>query len=755
MELYYIVIGILIILAILDLVVGVSNDAVNFLNSAIGSRVASFRTILIVASVGILIGSGFSAGMMQVARSGIFNPGFFNFEQVIVVFAAVMITDVLLLDIYNSLGLPTSTTVSLVFELLGASFVVSLIHMAQQDMPLSELANAINYSSALTIVSSIFLSVGLAFVAGSILQFFFRVTFSFRLKRSVQRFGAVFSGLALTVIVYFLLIKGAEGSALISKETGSWITANTKVLMLVTFLSVTFILFLLQQFKIVNPLKVVVLAGTFALAMAFAGNDLVNFIGVSVGALVAFQAWLQSGVAADAFNMQILATKVGTPTWFLMVSGIIMIITLWTNAKSRKVTETEVSLGRQDEGDENFTPNFISRALVGGSLLMSRGVSVLVPNSMRQFVQRRMRPLKPSKKRQKKSFDLLRAAVNLLVASALIAYGTSQHLPLSTTFVTFMVAMGSSLADRAWGLESAVYRVAGVVTVIGSWFVTALVAFLSAGVMAAIFYFTGQVGIIVLFVIAVGLLIKSHILFQKKTEQENVELPREDRKTVNDFLKDSARYAVRNLKSVSTILDHSLHLLLNPQAQDKNEIQREHTRLKTFNQKINSRILRVVRSLGSANLPVGRFNLSLFDYTQDMAQSIELIYTSILHHRQNLHGLPKGKLRDDIQSLREALQPYFRSVRKYIRKPSVDGLAALKEQHQKLEKQMNQVLDQHVVSLQSGEVSSRLALLQTKVLLETQDLIENAYRIATLHQSLVIHPQPTSSAVTNPNAQPA
>lgn len=366
-----------------------------------------------------------------------------------------------------------------------------------------------------------------------------------------------------------------------------------------------------------------------------------------------------------------------------------------------------------------------------------------------------MRPLKPSKKRRKKSFDLLRAAVNLLVASALIAYGTSQHLPLSTTFVTFMVAMGSSLADRAWGLESAVYRVAGVVTVIGSWFVTALVAFLSAGIMAAIFYFTGQVGIIVLFAVAVGLLIKSHLLFQKKTEQENVELPREDRKTVNDFLKDSARYAVRNLKSVSTILDHSLQLFLNPQAQDKSEIQREHTRLKTFNQKINSRILRVVRSLGSANLPVGRFNLSLFDYTQDMAQSIELIYTSILRHRQNLHGLPKGKLRDDIQSLREALQPYFRSVRKYIRKPSVDGLAALKEQHQKLEKQMNQVLDQHVVSLQSGEVSSRLALLQTKVLLETQDLIENAYRIATLHQSLVIHPQPASSAITNPNAQPA
>lgn len=755
MELYYIVIGILIILAILDLVVGVSNDAVNFLNSAIGSRVASFRTILIVASVGILIGSGFSAGMMQVARSGIFSPAFFNFEQVIVIFAAVMMTDILLLDIYNSLGLPTSTTVSLVFELLGASFVVSLIHMAQQDMPLSELANAINYSSAITIVSSIFLSVGLAFVAGSILQFLFRVTFSFRLKRSVQRFGAVFSGLALTVIVYFLLIKGAEGSALISKETGSWITANTKVLMLVTFLSVTFILFLLQQFKIVNPLKVVVLAGTFALAMAFAGNDLVNFIGVSVGAFVAFQAWLQSGVAADAFNMQILATQVGTPTWFLMVSGVIMIITLWTNAKSRKVTETEVSLGRQDEGDENFSPNFISRALVGGSLLMGRGMSALVPNSLRQFVQKQMRPLKPSKKRQKKSFDLLRAAVNLLVASALIAYGTSQHLPLSTTFVTFMVAMGSSLADRAWGLESAVYRVAGVITVIGSWFVTALVAFLSAGIMAAIFYFTGQVGIIVLFAVAVGLLIKSHLLFQKKTEQENVELPREDRKTVNDFLKDSARYAVRNLKSVSTILDHSLQLFLNPQAQDKSEIQREHTRLKTFNQKINSRILRVVRSLGSANLPVGRFNLSLFDYTQDMAQSIELIYTSILRHRQNLHGLPKGKLRDDIQSLREALQPYFRSVRKYIRKPSVDGLAALKEQHQKLEKQMNQVLDQHVVSLQSGEVSSRLALLQTKVLLETQDLIENAYRIATLHQSLVIHPQPASSAITNPNAQPA
>ncbi len=735
---YYIIIGILVILALLDLIVGVANDAVNFLNSAIGSRAASFRVILIVASVGIMLGASFSAGMMQVARSGIFNPAFFSFEQVMIIFAAVMITDVLLLDMYNSLGLPTSTTVSLVFELLGASFIVSLIHMAQQDMALSELANAINYSSAITIVSSIFLSVGLAFVAGTTLQFLFRVAFSFRLKKSTERFGAVFCGLSFSMIIYFLLIKGAEGSALISNDSAEWINDHSSILILLAFLGSTTIFFALQRLNVVNPLKIVVLAGTFALAMAFAGNDLVNFIGVSVGAVTAFQAWSQSGVAAGDFNMAILATEIETPTWFLLAAGVIMIITLWKNAKARKVTETEVSLGRQDDGDESFTPNFVSRALVGGSLYMGRGLGILMPKSWSGFIERRMRPLKPGKKRKnRRSFDLLRAAVNLLVASTLIAYGTSKHLPLSTTFVTFMVAMGSSLADRAWGLDSAVYRVAGVLTVIGSWFVTALVAFASAGIMAAIFFFTGVWGIMGFFVLAIVGLVRSHVLFQRRKEEGNVALPREDRNSVHEFIRDSSVYAIKNIKSVSLILDHSLNLLVDPKTSDKVEIQRERARLKAFHQKITPRILRVVRKMGETNISAGRYNISLFDHAQDLFQSSELIYDSVVHHRKNLHAMPSGKLRQELHDLRSGVSSYLRSIRNQIRHPK-DSIA-LKSAYEQVNTQIEQVLNSHVLAIQKGEVGHRLALLQTKVLLETQDLVETVYRIALLQQTAPVH----------------
>nr|MCU0369584.1 inorganic phosphate transporter [Cyclobacteriaceae bacterium] len=460
MDFYIAVVIILMAVAVVDLIVGVSNDAVNFLNSAIGSKVAPFWVILTVASLGILMGSLFSSGMMEIARNGIFNPDYFTFDKIIIVFLAVMLTDIILLDFYNTLGLPTSTTVSLVFELLGSALVVGLLMASEKGMGFETWEQIINYSSAITIISGIFLSVFLSFIVGSIIQHIARLIFTFKLKKSLKKYGAIFSGLAITTIVYFLLIKGVKGSSLVSDDQIKWIIKNTIAILIVSVVFWSIFLQILMWWKKINPLKFVVLLGTFSLAMAFAGNDLVNFVGVPVAGLISYQQWAVSGTAASDFSMGILKQQIVTPPWLLLIGGVVMVLTLWFNAKSRKVTETEVSLGRQDEGDEKFKPNVVSRGLVGGAIWIGRKMELVMPKAWAEALSYRYQQDKiKTVTEDEASFDLIRASINLIVSSALIAYGTSQKLPLSTTFVTFMVAMGSSFADQAWGRESAVYRV--------------------------------------------------------------------------------------------------------------------------------------------------------------------------------------------------------------------------------------------------------------------------------------------------------
>jgi phosphate/sulfate permease len=512
MDFYLILIVILMAIAVVDLIVGVSNDAVNFLNSAIGSRVASFKVILLVASVGIICGSMFSSGMMEIARNGIFNPNYFTFDKIMIVFMAVMLTDIILLDFFNSLGLPTSTTVSLVFELLGAALVTGLLIAFDNGLGFEKWSEIINYSSAITIIVGIFLSVFLSFILGSVVQHIARIIFSFKLKKSLRRYGSIFSGLAITSIIYFLLIKGAKGSSFVSDAQIKWITANTLPIVLISVVVWSILIQILMWWKKINPLKGVVLLGTFSLAMAFAGNDLVNFIGVAVAGLVSFQSWAASNVPASEFTLGILNEKIVTPTWILFLGGLVMVITLWTNSKSRKVTETEVSLGRQDEGDEKFKPNVVSRMLVGSAMWIGRLAEQVVPERWSRKISIQFaKDTSGDVAADQASFDLIRASINLVVASVLIAYGTSQKLPLSTTFVTFMVAMGSSFADQAWGRESAVYRVAGVINVIAGWLVTAVVALLASGLLAFIMYYTGNAGFIALTVAAAFLLIRSHL----------------------------------------------------------------------------------------------------------------------------------------------------------------------------------------------------------------------------------------------------
>lgn len=522
MELYLGIVVILFGLAISDLVVGVSNDAVNFLNSAIGSRAAPRWFILIVASIGIVLGVTFSSGMMEVARKGIFHPQNFNMPELLVIFLAVMLTDIILLDLYNTFALPTSTTVSVVFELLGSSVAVSLIKIYQMNQDFSELINYINTAKALAIISGILLSIIVAFSIGVLVQFITRLIFTFDFKSRLKRYGAIWGGVALTAITYFIIIKGAKGASFITAETLTWIQTNTSTILLANFIFWALLLQIFLLFTQINILKLIVLIGTGALAMAFAANDLVNFIGVPLAGFAAFRLAVQSGGDISHANMSALSGKIHTETWILLIAGIIMVITLWLSKKARSVTRTEVNLGRQnDEGYERFGSSFLARTIVGMFISLFDGISKIMPSAIKQRIARRFDTsvLYRAAETNAPSFDLLRASVNLMVASTLISFATSLKLPLSTTYVTFMVAMGSSLSDRAWGRESAVYRVTGVITVVAGWFFTAVMAFFVSLVFAALIYFFRLPAIIGLVLVAAFLLLRSHRVHKIREEE--------------------------------------------------------------------------------------------------------------------------------------------------------------------------------------------------------------------------------------------
>lgn len=508
----------LFLLAIFDLSVGVSNDAVNFLNSAIGSRAASFKRVLIVASIGVFIGAAMSNGMMDIARHGIFRPEHFSFYDLICIFMAVMVTDIILLDIFNSLGMPTSTTVSMVFELLGATFVVALIKMAGGiDLGFNDLLNT---EKALSVILGIFLSVAIAFFFGTVVQFISRMIFSFNYRSNLKWKIGIFGGICATAIVYFLLIKGAKDLTFMTPEVKGWIKTHTGLIILSCFGFFTVLMQLLHICK-VNVLKVIVLMGTFSLAMAFAGNDLVNFIGVPLSGLASYQDYIANGGGdAHGFLMDSLNGPANTPIYFLIGAGVIMVVSLATSKKAKNVTKTEIGLGSQQGGDEMFGSSRISRRLVRWTLSFLNWVRGITPPRVRRWFNRRFN-VDETIMDQGASFDLIRGSVNLVLAGALIAFGTSLKLPLSTTFVTFMVAMGTSLADRAWGRESAVFRITGVISVIGGWFLTAGAAFIGAGIIVAAMHYGGHWVMFLLAALIIFLIIRSNRRFSKKNDAEN------------------------------------------------------------------------------------------------------------------------------------------------------------------------------------------------------------------------------------------
>lgn len=504
----------LFLLAVFDLSVGVSNDAVNFLSSAVGSRAASFKRIVLVAAIGVFVGAAMSNGMMDVARHGIFRPENLSFYDVIAIFMAVMVTDIILLDIFNTLGMPTSTTVSLVFELLGATFVVALFKIADPASTLS-MGELVNTEKALAVIIGIFLSVAIAFVFGTIVQFIARLIFTFEYKSRLKWKVGLFGGIACTAIVYFMLIKGIKDINVVTPEMKTWIATHSAEIIGICLVSFTILMQLLHWCK-VNVFKVVVLLGTFSLAMAFAGNDLVNFIGVPLTSLSAFQDYTVNGAGdVHGFMMNSLNGPADTPFYFLVGAGVIMVVSLATSRKARQVTQTTVGLSAQAQGDEMFGSSRIGRKLVRVSLNAISWVSDHTPQRVKRWVGKRM-DSSFTQSEEGAAFDLVRGSVNLMLAAMLIAFGTSMKLPLSTTFVTFMVAMGTSLADRAWGRESAVFRITGVISVIGGWFVTAGVAFIGAGIVVCLMHMGGVPVMIAGGIISLFLLIRSNIKFRKK-----------------------------------------------------------------------------------------------------------------------------------------------------------------------------------------------------------------------------------------------
>ena len=510
----------LFMLAVFDLLVGVSNDAVNFMNSAVGAKVANFKTIVIVAAIGVFAGAVLSNGMMDIARHGIFQPVNFSFYEIMCILLAVMVTDVVLLDVFNTLGLPTSTTVSMVFELLGGTFILAILKIVGDETGLLTLGDMMNTEKALSVIMGIFLSVAIAFIAGTFVQYISRLIFSFNYKKNLSWTIGIFGGIAVTSLSYFMLIKGLKSAPFMTPESLAWISENTTLLVVGCFITFTLLMQILHWCR-VNVFKIIVLLGTFSLALAFAGNDLVNFIGVPLAGFSAYTDYVanSNGVGIHDFMMTSLMSSAKTPAIFLFASGLIMVYALATSKKAKNVIKTSVDLARQEEGDEMFGSSALARTIVRRANNINDFLKRVIPVGMRRWIDSRFNKDEVILENGA-AFDLVRAAVNLVLSGLLIIIGTTMKLPLSTTYVTFIVAMGTSLADRAWSRESAVYRITGMLSVIGGWFITAFVAFTICALVTFIMFYTSFVGMFIFIVVAVVLLVRSNIKYSKKEKAE-------------------------------------------------------------------------------------------------------------------------------------------------------------------------------------------------------------------------------------------
>lgn len=726
---YLLIVGILILLAVSDLVVGVSNDAVNFLNSAIGSKAAPFKVIMLIAALGILFGATFSSGMMDVARKGIFHPEHFFLNEIMIIFLAVMLTDIILLDLFNTFALPTSTTVSIVFELLGAAVAVSIIKIAASSDGTAQISDYINSSSALLIITGILLSVVVAFTVGMIIQYIVRVVFSFNFEKSLKYFGALWGGIAISAITFFILIKGAKGASFMSKETVTWIKDNTLLILGLSFVGWTVLLQLLKWILNLNILKMIVLVGTFALAMAFAGNDLVNFIGVPLAGLESFRAFTDSGVAdSSGYLMSALSEPVSTPTLFLLIAGMVMVIALWTSKKAKSVTETEINLGRQDEGYERFESSGLARGIVRFSVGVSTFFDKVTPGGVKRYLGSRFDQVQYQQKKSDKglSFDLVRASVNLVVASALISFATSLKLPLSTTYVTFMVAMGTSLADGAWGRDSAVYRVSGVVTVIGGWFFTAFVAFTSAFILAFLIHWGGAIAILALVILAAFVLVRSFRIHRKrdaqmKKDMEAVELAGE----VNgeNILKSCTKSTYQTASTASILYSNSINGLI---GMKRKSVKRNIKEIKELNKEVKllkGNLYQTISKLQEDDFESGHFYVQVLDYLRETVHCLTFIAEPVLHYIENNHPALNKDQQNDLAELSEMVNTYLSRLIQSIKNSDFSKLDSIFEEQQNLIDNIVKLKKRQLKRIKNHETGTRNSELYLTTLNETKNLL--------------------------------
>ena len=719
--------------------VGVSNDAVNFLNSAFGSKVANRRTILIVATIGIGLGAMSSSGMMEIARKGIFNPEMFTFADIMIIFLAVMITDILLLDLFNTFGMPTSTTVSIMFELLGAAFMVACIKIMADGGSFSTLGEYLNTSNAILIIAGIFLSVLIAFSLGTMVQYLTRLVFSFNLDQSLKRYGAVFGGIAITTITYFLLIKGMKGSSFINPETAKWMKQNTLILLGIIFTFWTAVCYLLTFAFKVNVLKVVVLSGTFSLAMAFAGNDLVNFIGVPLAGLQSYEIYGASGIEANELGMAVLGSKLQTNSWILLAAGVIMILTLWFSKKARSVTETEINLARQSVGAERFKSNLLSRMIVRFGIGIGKTGNKIMGDSVRNKVDRRFQQNKSQLAMAKEApaFDLVRASVNLMMASVLIAFATSLKLPLSTTYVSFMVAMGTSLADRAWDRDSAVYRVSGVINVISGWLFTALVAFTSAAVLAIVLHFGGMIAVVALMGLTVFLLVRSQIIHKRREKKKNTSLSQlmdRDQISSTEVFRESEQRISTTLFKVGYILKDAIRGL---SSEERKVILRAKTEIENYQKEhedLTASFYYYLKKIDSESPAEGQFYLHVLDFLQDLSQSVTLIGNKVFEHVNNLHKPMQKEKLDELSHLAEELALLFNKIADVMDKEEKGNLMGIEESSNEILLIIDQLEKAHIARVKGEKSSPKNSMLYISILLECKDILDSFKGVVDLYE---------------------
>ena len=734
-NLYLILVIILAILACGDLIVGVSNDAVNFLNSAVGSKAISMKTILILAGFGVAFGAFFSSGLMEVARKGIFNPGEFYFDEIMLIFTAVMLTDILLLDFFNTIGMPTSTTVSIVFELLGAAVFMSLIKISSSTGDLNDIVNYINTSKAIQIISGIVLSVVIALTIGTIVQWISRFFLTYEFENKSIWISSLFSGIALSAIAYFILMKGIKGTPFANLEFD--LIGGMKIkdfieseVIKVVFLNLIFWYFLsygLIRFMKVNIYKFIIGIGTFALALAFAGNDLVNFIGVPIAAYQSYEAWVLSGDLASEFNMGVLASKVSTPSIFLVVSGLIMVLTLWLSSKARKVMKTELDLSNQGLIKERFKPSIISKFIVKLFTNLSNLLNKLLPNKLKKKIEVQFSGLSKQTKKindqNTPSFDMLRASVNLSVAAILISIATSYKLPLSTTYVTFMVAMGTSLADKAWGRDSAVYRVSGMLNVIFGWFLTAITAFFVSGIIVSLIYLGGAQAIAIILFIILIIIGKNYV----KHKNDEIEIDKDkilkaESKSMRGVMEESSGNIIKFFKRVDLIFGTLIEGLSKHKLKNLKKAKKNIKRLESEVEGLRENIYYFIKNLEEPSLSASNFYIVLLSYLEDLTNDLDYIISKSYKHINNDHQKLKLSQVRDLTEIHDFTKSIFKDSMETFDNKSTSNIELILKNRDLIKRKIQEKINSQIELTRKIETSPKNATLYFNILLKSKDI---------------------------------